>query len=186
MPGKLAKTQERKPPDKPVDKSMDVANRKWKAKVKEAAATQGDERKCTGKAFERDKDDQKIKGPDGEFLRRPCRNDAIRGGTVCNFHGGKAPQVKKAAERRLRQMIEPAIDRLDVLMHQNTHLPTALGAISTVLKHTIGDGKTSGGGGTGAPIIKIGVVFGGMATAPTVTHQLEGGSVEGEIVAEDE
>ena len=30
----------------------------------------------------------------------PCRNYAIIGGTVCSTHGGRAPQVRRAAERR--------------------------------------------------------------------------------------
>lgn len=30
----------------------------------------------------------------------PCRRAPIRGGTVCPSHGGRAPQVKAAAERR--------------------------------------------------------------------------------------
>lgn len=29
-----------------------------------------------------------------------CKQYAVKGGTVCRFHGGKAPQVKKAAEVR--------------------------------------------------------------------------------------
>lgn len=32
---------------------------------------------------------------------RRCRNYAIRGATVCGSHGGKAPQVKAAAARRV-------------------------------------------------------------------------------------
>jgi hypothetical protein len=32
---------------------------------------------------------------------RPCRAHPIRGGTVCRVHGGMAPQVRAAAERRL-------------------------------------------------------------------------------------
>jgi hypothetical protein len=32
---------------------------------------------------------------------RPCRAHPIRGGTVCVAHGGAAPQVRQAAERRL-------------------------------------------------------------------------------------
>lgn len=43
---------------------------------------------------------------------RRCRAKAIRGGTVCNKHGGSAPQVKAAARRRLEAMVEPAIDAL--------------------------------------------------------------------------
>lgn len=31
---------------------------------------------------------------------RPCRAWAIRGGRVCRMHGGGAPQVRAAAERR--------------------------------------------------------------------------------------
>lgn len=30
-----------------------------------------------------------------------CKKEAILGSTVCRFHGGAAPQVKAAAERRL-------------------------------------------------------------------------------------
>jgi hypothetical protein len=32
---------------------------------------------------------------------KPCGNFAIKGGAVCPMHGGSAPQVKRAAERRL-------------------------------------------------------------------------------------
>jgi len=31
----------------------------------------------------------------------PCRAWAIRGGRVCSVHGGRAPQVREAARRRL-------------------------------------------------------------------------------------
>ena len=36
-----------------------------------------------------------------------CRRAAIRGGTVCQYHGGGAPQVKKAAQERLADLIDP-------------------------------------------------------------------------------
>ena len=46
---------------------------------------------------------------------KPCRNDAIRGGAVCGMHGGKAPQVRAAANRRLeRERIEAMAARLGV------------------------------------------------------------------------
>lgn len=45
-----------------------------------------DSRRCTGTSKQ-----------SGERCGRP----AIPGGTVCNFHGGKAPQVVAAAQRRL-------------------------------------------------------------------------------------
>ena len=39
---------------------------------------------------------QTSRGPGG-----PCRNYPIYGSTVCRAHGGGAPQVKAAADRRL-------------------------------------------------------------------------------------
>lgn len=36
-----------------------------------------------------------------------CRRAAIRGGTVCQYHGGGAPQVKRAAQERLADLIDP-------------------------------------------------------------------------------
>lgn len=35
-----------------------------------------------------------------------CKNDAIKGGTVCYQHGGAAPQVKKKAQERLNRMAD--------------------------------------------------------------------------------
>lgn len=42
-----------------------------------------------------------------------CRRAAIRGGLVCATHGGRAPQVKEAARRRLDALVEPAIEGLE-------------------------------------------------------------------------
>ena len=39
-----------------------------------------------------------------------CKAGAILGATVCRFHGGSAPQVKKAAARRLAAQLGEAID----------------------------------------------------------------------------
>lgn len=45
-----------------------------------------------------------------------CGNKAIKGGSVCRFHGGAAPQVKAAAARRyedqLRLLRDTAFERL--------------------------------------------------------------------------
>ncbi|MFG2544360.1 hypothetical protein ACGFOM_18155 [Streptomyces sp. NPDC048594] len=37
----------------------------------------------------------------GKTKRGPCKNPPIKGGTVCKFHGGSAPQVQAAARERL-------------------------------------------------------------------------------------
>lgn len=38
-----------------------------------------------------------------------CTKSAIRGGTVCDTHGGKAPQVRRKAAIRLLELVDPAI-----------------------------------------------------------------------------
>ena len=43
---------------------------------------------------------------------KPCGSYAVRGGTVCRRHGGSAPQVRAAANRRLAAMALPAVGRL--------------------------------------------------------------------------
>jgi hypothetical protein len=41
-----------------------------------------------------------------------CRRHAIKGGTVCATHGGRAPQVKERARIRLAALVDPAITTL--------------------------------------------------------------------------
>lgn len=41
-----------------------------------------------------------------------CRQRPILGATVCRMHGGAAPQVKRAAQLRLLELISPAIATL--------------------------------------------------------------------------
>lgn len=45
---------------------------------------------------------------DGE----PCRAYAITGGRVCVYHGGKAPQVREAARKRLEGLVPEALEVL--------------------------------------------------------------------------
>jgi hypothetical protein len=45
-----------------------------------------------------------------------CKKAAINGGTVCQTHGGGAPQVKAKAAERLAALVDPAIDTLDKSM----------------------------------------------------------------------
>lgn len=39
--------------------------------------------------------------------RGPCKHSPIHGGVVCQTHGGSAPQVKKKAQERLADLIDP-------------------------------------------------------------------------------
>ena len=41
-----------------------------------------------------------------------CRKSAIVGGTVCDRHGGGAPQVRRKATLRLLELVDPAIGTL--------------------------------------------------------------------------
>ena len=52
---------------------------------------------------------------DGE----PCKLFAIRGGTVCRMHGGRAPQVKRKAAERMHDLVHPAISSLGRLIRQD-------------------------------------------------------------------
>ena len=54
----------------------------------------------------------------------PCKRYAVRGATVCVFHGGAAPQVRAAAERLLMRGRDIAIDRLlDAIDDSHDHPP---------------------------------------------------------------
>lgn len=41
-----------------------------------------------------------------------CKQTAVPGGTVCRFHGGSAPNVKRKAALRLASLVDPAIGTL--------------------------------------------------------------------------
>ncbi len=95
--------------------------------------------------------------------KRPCRNWAIAGGRVCRFHGGSAPQVKKAAQKRLDALLLPAIERLVEIADQSVHYPSALGAVNTIINHAKGKpGEAKGSKGKKGPTIVIGVGIGGL------------------------
>ena len=63
----------------------------------------------------------------------PCRQTAIPGGTVCVYHGGAAPQVKAAAERRLLAAVDPAITALVELLEGAERDSDRLRAITLIL-----------------------------------------------------
>src|SRR5207253_478542 len=70
---------------------------------------------------------------------RACQRWAIAGGTVCIKHGGAAPQVKAAAEKRLDELRPAAIRYLDWLINQKEYPSAGLGAAKDVLDRN--DGK---------------------------------------------
>ena len=123
--------------------------------------------------------------------KRPCRNWAIKGGRVCRYHGGAAPQVKAAAQKRLNELLMPAIERLGEIADQSEHLPSALGAVNTIINHTKGKpGEAKGNKGKKGPTIIVGIGLGGLpASAITVQVQepeQEEEYEEGELVDGDE
>jgi hypothetical protein len=61
-----------------------------------------------------------------------CRNHAILGGTVCNVHGGRLPNVRKAAAERLKELQHPAIERLEEALDADARTVTKRGEILTV------------------------------------------------------
>lgn len=63
-----------------------------------------------------------------------CTQPAIPGGRVCRYHGGGAPQVRKAAAARLREMVDPALGVLDYAMKcKSKRLKEAIAAAKEVL-----------------------------------------------------
>jgi hypothetical protein len=65
-----------------------------------------------------------------------CYAYAIPGGKVCRYHGGAAPQVKLAAEDRLRALVHPAITGLQQLIAQADSDSVRLSAIRDLLDRT--------------------------------------------------
>lgn len=68
-----------------------------------------------------------------------CQRAPIRGGTVCRMHGGAAPQVKRAAERRLEELRPLAIRYYNYLLDQKDYPSAGLGAANAVMDRV--DGK---------------------------------------------
>ena len=56
-------------------------------------------------------------------LGEPCGVTPIPGGSQCRFHGGNAPQVREAAQRRLLRAADYAIDYLLSLLEPRPPCP---------------------------------------------------------------
>lgn len=64
---------------------------------------------------------------------RRCRAFAIAGGNVCVYHGGKAPQVRAAAQRRLLEAVDPALAELVKLARTADSESVRLQAVRDIL-----------------------------------------------------
>jgi hypothetical protein len=56
----------------------------------------------------------------------------VLGGTVCRYHGGNAPQVRRKTEERL-QLVAPAITALHEILEDPRH-PHRMAAIKEILE----------------------------------------------------
>lgn len=62
-----------------------------------------------------------------------CGSDAMKGTTVCRMHGGSAPQVRAAAQRRLLEAVDPVLAELIALALEEKDPRTRLAACRDVL-----------------------------------------------------
>lgn len=44
--------------------------------------------------------------------KEPCRSPAVKGARFCRMHGGTSPRIKRKAQLRLQELIDPAIATL--------------------------------------------------------------------------
>lgn len=55
------------------------------------------------------------------------------GGTVCDVHGGRAPQVKRSAQERLAEMVDPLLTELFRIAQSGDSDAVRLAAIKDAL-----------------------------------------------------
>jgi hypothetical protein len=63
----------------------------------------------------------------------PCQQHAIRGGRVCVVHGGRAPQVRLSAEQRIRDLVDPSLNRIAKAIDDDDNPQLALAAARDIL-----------------------------------------------------
>lgn len=62
-----------------------------------------------------------------------CKRPAIRGGTVCHIHGGASPQVQRAAADRIRDLVDPSLNRIQKTIADDDNPALALAAARDIL-----------------------------------------------------
>ena len=63
----------------------------------------------------------------------PCRLHAVTGARVCQVHGGRAPQVKAKAEDRIRDLVDPSLNRIARTIADDANPALALQAARDIL-----------------------------------------------------
>lgn len=62
-----------------------------------------------------------------------CKRRPIRGGTVCKFHGGAAPQTIAKAKERLAALVDPAIVELGNILKTSEIDSVRMSAVKDIL-----------------------------------------------------
>lgn len=69
---------------------------------------------------------------------KPCGRAPILGGTVCNMHGGKAPQVIAKAKERLKALYPKAVVALGQLLGRDEFPTVQFQASRFVIEQEVG------------------------------------------------
>lgn len=89
---------------------------------------------CTATSYVRDKEGRYVLDSDNNVLYRPCMRAAMIGADVCPPHGGKLPQTKAAARRRLEGSTDLVVARLlEIALDPKTEEKTVVQAITQIL-----------------------------------------------------
>lgn len=108
----------------------------------------------------------------------PCKRRPMNGGSVCATHGGRAPQVRRRAEERIREAADPAAAKLvELISNKKVPYPVQLAAARDLLDRA-GIGKTQ-------PVLQVEVMpwqqdLIDVLDAREVSDQLEVGDLGGD------
>jgi hypothetical protein len=62
-----------------------------------------------------------------------CRAFVAQGFPVCKWHGGRAPQVQRAAADRIRDLVDPSLNRIQKTIADDDNPALALAAARDIL-----------------------------------------------------
>ena len=121
---------------------------------------------------------------------QPCRAAAIRGGNICQAHGGSAPQVIAAAKRRLLTLVDPALGVLAraVRPRRNKYwepTSTEIQAVREIMR-LAGFSAAEDAAGDGTVLWEEFIaIHRRVTTTGAVTAKHKAGAIEGHAVAVD-